>query len=124
MLQIRRLKFRSTFAKIANIRHFFNKYALLLLGTPFSRKKNPGGHAGGLAKGGGITKIGFGMPKIPKCRLETYWANKEVFTCPKSQNVIWKPTGLTKGTFLFYGPMAPGPHRAHTFLINIFIYLF
>ena len=47
-----------------------------MLGTPFSRKKTPGGHAGGLAKWGGITKIGF--------------------RCPKSQNVVWKPTGLTK----------------------------
>ena len=64
------------------------------------------------------------MSKIPKCRLETYWANKEVFTCPKSQNVVWKPTGLTKRTFLFYGPKAPGAHRAHIFLINVFIYLF
>ena len=45
-------------------------------GRLFSRKKPPGGHAGGLAKGGGITKIGF--------------------RCPKSQNVVWKPTGLTK----------------------------
>ncbi len=36
------------------------------------------------------------MSKIPKCRLETYWANKDVCTCPKSQNVVWKPTGLTK----------------------------
>ena len=62
------------------------------------------------------------MSKIPKCRLETYWANKEVFTCPKSQNVVWKPTGLTKRTFLFYGPMAPGAHRAHIFLIDAFIY--
>ena len=105
---------------------------------------------------------GFYMSKIPKCRLETYWANKEVltcpksqnvvwkparasekfctcpkssnvvwkparankevFTCPKSQNVVWKPTGLTKRTFLFYGPMAPGAHRAHIFLINVSIY--
>ena len=32
--------------------------------------------------------------------------------------------GLTKRTFLFYGPMAPGAHRAHIFLINVFIYLF
>ena len=135
----------------------------MLSGTPFFPKKNPGGHAGGLAKWGGITEIGFQMSKIPKCRLETYWANKdvftcpkfqnviwkparankEVFTCPKSQNVVWKPTGqtkrfctcpksqnvvwkptrLTKRTFLFYGPMAPGAHRAHIFLINAFIYL-
>ena len=67
-------------------------------GRLFSRKKTPGGHAGGLAKWGGITKIGFTCPKsqnvvwkptgltnrfymskIPKCHLETYWANKEVF---------------------------------------------
>ena len=67
---------------------------------------------------------------------------KEVFRCPKFQNVVWKPTGLakrfshvqnskmsfgnllglTKRTFLFYGPMAPGAHRAHIFLINVFIY--
>ena len=48
-------------------------------GHLFSQKQTPGGHAGGLAKGGGITKIGFYMSKIPKCRLETYWANKEIF---------------------------------------------
>ena len=79
------------------------------------------------------------MSKIPECRLETYWANKEVFTCPEFQNVIWKPTGLTKRFFYMskipkcrletywankeiifvYGPMAPG---AHIFLINVFIY--
>ena len=39
------------------------------------------------------------MSKIPKCHLETYWANKDVFTCPKSQNVIWKPTGASKEVF-------------------------
>ena len=116
-------------------------------GRLFSRKKTPGGHAGGLAKWGGITKIGFYMSKIPKCRLETYWANKEVFTCSKFQNVIWKPTGLTKSflhaqnpkmsfgdlqtrtkrflkTTLFYGPKAPGAHRAHILLVIIFISLF
>ena len=65
---------------------------------------------------------GFYMSNIPQCHLETYWANKDVFTCPKSKNVVWKPTGLTKRTFLFYGPMAPGAHRAHIFLINVFIY--
>ena len=48
---------------------------------------------------------------------------KRFCTCPKSQNVVWKPTGLTKRTFLFYGPMAPGAHRAHTLLINVFIYV-
>ena len=42
----------------------------------------------------------------------------------KIPNVVWKPTGLTKRTFLFYGPMAPGAHRAHIFLINLYIYLF
>ena len=36
------------------------------------------------------------MSKIPKYRLETYWANKEAFRRPKFQNVVWKPTGLTK----------------------------
>ena len=40
------------------------------------------------------------MSKIPKCRLETYWANKEVFTCPEFQNVVWKPTGLAKRFFV------------------------
>ena len=57
----------------------------LFLGRCFSRKKTPGGHAGGLAKGGDITKIGFYMSKIPKCRLETYWASKEVFHMSKIQ---------------------------------------
>ena len=72
--------FRSTLAKIAKIysktSFYFNKCALFFWGRLFSRKKTPGGHAGGLAKWGGITKIGF--------------------RCPKSQNVVWKPTGLTK----------------------------
>ena len=49
-----------------------------------------------VSKCGGITKIGFEMSKIPKCRLETYWANKDIFTCPKSENVVWKPTGASK----------------------------
>ena len=30
-------------------------------------------------------------------------------------------SGLTKRTFLFYGPKAPGAHRAHILLLNIFI---
>ena len=59
ILQIASLKFMSTLAKIANIHHFFDKHALFFGGRLFSRKKTPGGHAGGLAKGGGITKIGF-----------------------------------------------------------------
>ena len=52
---------------------------IILLGTPFFPKKNPGGHAGGLAKWGGTTKIGF--------------------RCPKSKNVVWKPTGLANRFF-------------------------
>ena len=56
---------------------------MIFWGTPFFLKKNPGGHAGGLAKRDTITKIGFYMSKIPKCRLETYWANKEVFYMSK-----------------------------------------
>ena len=39
------------------------------------------------------------MSKIPECRLETYWANKEVFTCPKSKNVVWKPARANKEVF-------------------------
>ena len=31
-----------------------------------------------------IAQLGGQLYKIPKCRLETYWANKEVCTCPKS----------------------------------------
>ena len=41
ILQILSLKFRSTLANIAKILHFFNKYALFVLGTPFLPKKNP-----------------------------------------------------------------------------------
>ena len=82
-------------------------------GRLFSRKKTPGGHAGGLAKWGGITKIGFAYPKsqnvvwkptgaskevfrpeIPKCHLETCWANKDVCTCAKFQNVVELPIEL------------------------------
>ena len=52
----------STFAKITEIykqTSFFDTYALSFFRLHFSRKQTPGGHAGGLAKGGGITKIGF-----------------------------------------------------------------
>ena len=67
------------------------------------------------------------MSNIPKCRLETYWASKEVLHVQNPKMSFGNIQGLTKRFFkttLFYGPMAPGAHRAHILLLNIFIYLF
>ena len=38
---------------------FLEIRTFICLGAFCSETKNPGGHAGGLAKGGGITKLGF-----------------------------------------------------------------
>ena len=76
--------FQTTFGDFGHLKnkkvvcfYYVRNKAMLVLVSIFSgnaffpEKKTPGGRAGGLAKGGGITKIGFYMSKILTCRLAT-----------------------------------------------------
>ena len=67
------------------------------------------------------------MSKIQKCHLETYWANKEVFTRPKSQNVVWKTYWANKeNIFVLWAQGAWGPQGPYIFnkCIYIFVLIF